>query len=411
MIEHSGDEFLIGVDGGATEVKAHEVVPLSSNLDSRSLVPALGLGPASASFLYDRARGFRPVPMPTQLLAFEKGAVRPSGLEGAQARLWLEAAAQAIASVAEQAGKTRVRLGVCMPGLKTADGRGIAVMRRGPRIPDYLDHLERLLAEGGLALGRHVARLSSDGEACAHGERIDAHGLLRGIGCAYYLGGGTGLAEALVIEGGIRGFDALAGFVRKAWQMEATGGRIVEDLLSPRGMNSAYAALSGRRLPLAPGDHPEQRALAGDERAAAVLRDAAEALATVVLDRMTALRRGFQAGASSGAGSSAAIPSVRITPNTFLERVVIGQRLGVIFAAPELRPVFRDPVEEVLARRIVATGDGALRKHYLDGSSLRADLLVGSRLRAAPAIGAVAMELETAARIDGPRVEAPWDKP
>jgi predicted NBD/HSP70 family sugar kinase len=388
MLEHPGDTSLIGVDGGATEVKAHEIV--------RSAATTLALGTASASVLYDRARGFRPVPMPTQMLALEKGAVQPSGLEGAQARLWLEATARTIAGVAEQSGGARFTVGICMPGLKTADGRGIAVMRRGPRIPDFLDRFEALLAERGIELARPVTRLSSDGEACAHGERIDAQGLLRGVGCAYYLGGGTGIAEALVIDGRVHGFDALAGFVRKAWQMEATGGRVVEDLLSPRGMNAAYAVLGGKRLPLRPGDLPEMRALAGDEQGAAVLRDAAEALSSVVLDRMAALRRGFQAG--------------RITPNTFLDRVVIGQRLGAVFAAPELRPVFRDLVEDLLARKILATGDGALRKHYLDRSNLRPDLLAGSRLRAAPAIGAVAMELEAAARTDVPRVSAPWDR-
>jgi len=393
--ENPESESLIGVDGGATEVKAHEIV--------RSGATTLALGTASASVLYDRARGFRPVPMPTQLLALEKGAVKPSGLEGAQARLWLEATAKTIAGVAEQSGGARFRVGICMPGLKTADGRGIAVMRRGPRIPDFLDRLEALVAGRGIELARPVTRLSSDGEACAHGERIDAQGLLRGVACAYYLGGGTGIAEALVIEGRVHGFDALAGFVRKAWQMEATGGRVVEDLLSPRGMNAAYAALAGKRLPLAQSDLPEMRALAGDEHGAAVLRDAAEALSSVVLDRMAALRRGFQAGPRPA-------HPVRITPNTFLDRVVIGQRLGAVFAAPELRPVFRDPVEDLLARKILATGDGALRKHYLEGSSLRPDLLAGSRLRAAPALGAVAMELEAAARSDVPRVSAPWDQ-
>ena len=395
MLDHPDAALLIGVDGGATEVKAHEIVP------SGSAARTLALGTASASVLYDRARGFKPIPMPTQLLALEKGAVQPSGLEGAQARLWLEATAQTIASVAEQTGGARFRVGICMPGLKTGDGRGIAVMRRGPRIPDFLDRLERLLAERGIALERPVTRLSSDGEACAHGERLDGQGLLRDVACAYYLGGGTGIAEALVVDGRVHGFDALAGFVRKAWQMEASGGRTIEDLLSPRGMNAAYAALSGRRLPLAPADLPEVRALAGDEHGAAVLRDAAEALATVLLDRMAALRRGFQGGPAG----------VRITPNTFLERIVIGQRLGAVFAAPELRRVFRDPVEDLLARKIVGTGDGALRKHYVEGSSLRPDLLAGSRLRAAPAIGAVAMELETAARSDAPRVSAPWDRP
>ena len=94
MPEQPGEELLIGVDGGATEVKAREVVALSRAHLSRGDVPVLGLGPASASCLYDRARGFRPAPMPVQLLALEKGAVHPGGIEGAQARLWHEASAR-----------------------------------------------------------------------------------------------------------------------------------------------------------------------------------------------------------------------------------------------------------------------------------------------------------------------------
>jgi len=394
--ESPEESLLIGVDGGATEVKAHEVVLLSPRSAAAREGFALALGPASASILYERARGFRPVPMPAQLLALERGEPAPGGLEGAQARLWIEAAARAIASVAEQRGRTRALVGMCMPGLKTADGRGLAVVRQGPRIPGYLDRLEAALHELGIELAQPVTRLAGDGEACARGEVADAQGALRGLHSAYYVGGGTGIAEALLIEGRVLGFDALAGFVRKAWQMDATGGRIVEDLLSPRGMNAAWAASTGKRLPLAAEDHPERRALAGDARAAGILTDAAEALAGLVLDRMSALRRGFQG-------------AVRITPNTFLERVVIGQRLGALFADPELSEVFREPAEHALARRILGTGDGALRKHYLAGTSLRPDLLAGSLLRAAPAIGAVSMELEVQRERAPPRLAAPWD--
>jgi hypothetical protein len=385
-------EVLIGVDGGASEVKAHEVVALP-----RGEGPTLGLGAASFCSLYARARGFRPLPVASQLLAHERGKIVLRGMEGAQGRLWLETGARAILAVAAQASRTRARLGVCMPGLKTADGRGIAVMRNGPRIPDYLDRLEAMLAAGGLVLTRPVARLSSDGEASAHGEEMDEHGLLRGIACAYYVGGGTGLAEALKIGGAILGFDALRGSMRKAWQMESSGGRNLEDLLSPRGMNAAWAALSGRRLPLAPEDLPERRALRGDDRAASVLREAAEALAELAVDRMLVLRRGSREGSASGERAAGGTRGARIAANTFLDRIVFGQRLGAILADTELRRVFRDPAEEALARRIVTTGDGALRKHYLDGSTLRPGLLVPSLLREAPAIGAAAIEvLETA---------------
>jgi predicted NBD/HSP70 family sugar kinase len=383
----SDEELLIGVDGGASEVRAHEVVRVPRL--SAGEGPTLGLGASSASTLYDKARGFRPLPMASQLLASERGKIDPKGLEGAQGRLWLEAGARTIQAVAAQAGRTRLRVGVCMPGLKTRDGRGIAAIRNGPRIPDYLDRLQALLASAGLSLARPIGRLSSDGEACARGEDANTQGSLRGVPCAYYVGGGTGIAEALKVEGRIVGLDLLRGFLRKAWQMESGPGRNLEDVLSPRGMNTAYAQASRRKLPLSADDFPERRAAKGDEHAAGILKHAAEALAELVVDRMQALRRGFQdAGAVEGRGSA-----VRIPANTFLARVVVGQRLGTILADPELESCFRGPAEEALARRISATGDGALRKHYLEGASLRAGLLVPSLLRAAPAVGAAAIEL------------------
>jgi predicted NBD/HSP70 family sugar kinase len=383
LLEVSDDEVLIGVDGGASEVRACEIVPVPRRSSAEG--PTLALGPASASRVYDRARGFRPVPMSKQLLASERGKVEPTGLEGAQGRLWLEDCARVVLAVASESAKRRARIGVCMPGLKSADGRGIAVIRNGPRIPDFLDRLQILLASQGLELSRPIARLSSDGEACAYGEEMSAQGAIRGVACAYFVGGGTGIAEALKIDGRIVGLDGLRGFLRKAWQMESEGGRNLEDLLSPRGMNAAYAQAARKKLPLEANDFPERRAAQGVESASGVLRRAAEALAELVVDRMVALRHGFR---EPGARGKAKIP-----PNTILGRVVVGQRLGVILAEPELQSVFQAPAEEALARRIVATGDGALRKHYLEGSLLRPGLLVPSLLRAAPAIGAAAIEL------------------
>jgi predicted NBD/HSP70 family sugar kinase len=380
----SSETILIGVDGGATEVRAHEILALPR----RALLeaPSYGLGAASASRLYDRARGFRPLPLSTQLLASERGKIEPSGIERAQARLWIEAAAEVVSAVAAQAGFERARIGVCMPGLKTANRRGIAVMKHGPRIPDYLDRLEEKLAAAGLRLAQPSGRLSSDGEACAHGEEAGAQGNLRGVGCAYYVGGGTGIAEGIKVDGRIHGLDAFRGRIRKAWQIETGGGRTIEDLLSPKGMNAAYAQAIRRKLPLDAQDHPERRAAEGDERAKHVLRRAAEALADLVVDRMLALRRGLDASREPSAG-------VRVAPNTILDRVVVGQRLGQILADPAHAEVFRVPSEAALAKKILGTGDGALRKHYLEGTTLKDGFLVPSLLRAAPAIGAAAIEI------------------
>jgi predicted NBD/HSP70 family sugar kinase len=385
----SNETILIGVDGGATEVRAHEILALPR----RALLepPSFGLGAASASRLYGVARGFRPLPLSTQVLAFERGKIEPSGIERAQARLWIEAAAEVVLAVASQAGLERARIGVCMPGLKTSNGRGIAVMKNGPRIPDYLDRFEEHLARGGLRVLHQVARLSSDGEACTHGEEAAGpQGHLRGVACAYCVGGGTGIAEGIKVEGRIHALDAFRGRIRKAWQIESGAGRTIEDLLSPKGMNAAYAQAIRRKLPLDAQEYPERRAAEGDELARTVLRRAAEALADLVVDRMLVLRRGVDAAQADSA-------TVRILPNTILDRVVVGQRLGQILADPAHAEVFRVPSEAALAKKILETGDGALRKHYLEGTRLKDGFLVPSLLRAAPAIGAAAIEVLEAA--------------
>src|SRR5262245_9793276 len=190
------NQILIGVDGGASEVKAHQVLLLSE-----AGAPSLALGPASASACYERVEGFEPQPVARQVLAFERGDVAPTDIEAEQGGLWLEAVASSILAVASQAESNVAVIGVCLPGLKTKDGRGVAVMRNGPRLPDFLDVLERRLIQGGLVLSCPIPPLLSDGDACTLGEETDAHGLLRGVSNAYYLGGGTGLAEGLKLAG------------------------------------------------------------------------------------------------------------------------------------------------------------------------------------------------------------------
>ena len=396
MREPYDNELLIGVDGGATEVKAHEVLVLSA---SEGL--SLALGAASASSCYDRAEGFEPAPMAAQLVAFERGAIVLAPPERDQGRLWVEAVASSILSVAAQAGRRAARIGMCMPGLKTADGRGIGVLRNGPRMPDFLAQVEARLAQHALTLAQPIARLVSDGHACGLGENTDAHGLLRDVTNAYYVGGGTGVAEALKLDGEIVLLDLLRGWIEKAWQMEWRSGTSFEELVSTRGINAAYAARSGRALPVHEDEFPEQRAARGDAIALAVMAESSEALAELIFARILALRDGPRtvAGAENSATNMASSTS-RAKKNAHaprhLERVVLGQRLGRIFAEQGLRRIFADRVEKALADRLRASGARDLHAQYLEGASLKPDFLVASTLREAPALGAAALALQDA---------------
>ncbi len=371
----SATPFLIGVDGGATEVKAYEVVVLAPGE-----YWSLGLGTASASCCYDRLEAFEPVPLARQQT--EADAPVRDELERAQADLWIDAIADTIASVASDAGSAPIKIGMCMPGVKTADARGVAMMRNGPRIPDLLDRLESRLADMRVRVERPIAALVADGDACAVGESVDAHGLLRDVANAYYIGGGTGLAEGFRLDGAPVKLDALRGRVRKAWELVTDDGRSFDQVASMGGMNASYSARSGRPLALEEAEFPEQRALHGDALALEVVDEATRALAHLIHRRMRVLAAGapFEDGRAS-------------RPATYLERVVLGQRLGRMYAEPALRRLLRERVETVLAELIVAARDEKARAAYLVDGGLRPGLVCASTLRAAPALGAVALAL------------------
>lgn len=334
---------LIGLDGGATKLAAHEVVALS---DSEAAPLALGGGAAVERV----PLGFAPVALDEQLA--ERDSPRIDALEREAGRAWIAAAARAIAGAAGD--RRRLRLGVCMPGLKTEDARGICVLRHGPRMPRFADELETELASLGFDLVARVPRLIGDGEACGLGEIAADGGSFRGCAQAYYVGGGTGVAEAIVLDGVVRTLDAIG--LPRAWELRRAGGECFEDLVSMKGIN-ARAPRGGAAL----AEHVEERAVAGDRTAARTLVDAAEALAELVALRAKSLC--LLAGGPRR-----------------LERVVLGQRTASLFTDVRLDAWFRGPLEHALASRIARSA----------GSALPTDFLRASRLRAAPAIGAAA---------------------
>jgi hypothetical protein len=386
VLELPRDAVLIGVDAGATEVKAHQVLVLSKGgaLD-------LGVGTASASCCYDRVLDFAPVAIDVQLAALAEGKIEPTALEREQGKHWVQAAVGSIVAVAAQARRRRAVIGIGAPGLKTADGRGLAVVRNGPRIPDYARRIEEGVAAAGLELVRGIGPLSGDGDNCGRGEEVDRHGQFRDVPNVYYVGGGTGLAEALKLRGRLVAFDAVREWLPKAWRMTSERGRNFEDSLSTRGINAQYAADSGEPDPIDHDEFPEVRAEAGDRIADGVMREAAVTLAELVFDRMLRVRRGIGVGRVTGMRNA---EQRHPYLGTFLDRVVVGQRLGRIFGDPHFVQVFRQRVEEALAQRLRTSPYVRMRARYLAGERLKPGFLRASRLRFAPAVGAAAAALE-----------------
>lgn len=271
---------VIGVDGGATYARLHAVARGAAvwHVDTEL-----------ASFAW---------PVPDELGAHEHGG---------------RCAARLAEALANAAAGAPLSFALCMPGKKTADGRGIERANHGPIAPDFLERLERELAAREVALAERPSRLHSDGLAAAAGELHARGGNLVGARHAYYAGSGTGLAEALVIGGEPVPLDWAESWCPKAFALTASTGETFEAELSA----ASLSARSGS------SDFLEIARAAGEPGALETTRRMVGALAELILLRVRAF-------ATSPLG---ALP---------LERIVLGQRFAELVDAPTLRRLERE---------------------------------------------------------------------
>ena len=64
---------------------------------------------------------------------------------------------------------------------------------------------------------------------------------------AYYLGGGTGAADALKLHGKLISFDKCKNWIAKTWEMSDKNGKSMEIYCSANGIQSIYGDLAGFR--------------------------------------------------------------------------------------------------------------------------------------------------------------------
>lgn len=256
---------------------------------------------------------------------------------GADARAWIVAAADAMTEALE--GATRLRFGMGMPGRKTDDGRGIAHALHGPVEPRFCELLEEELRRRGLELDARCPRLADDGVLGCSGELLGVDGALRGARDGYFVGGGTGLAEAFVLDGAVVPFERAPRPLERAWRL-ADGESTFEERLSVRGINHRYRRDGGTH------EYCEFGLAAGEEVARRVVVHAVWDLVRLVWLREQALELTF-------------------------ERVVVSQRLARVLGASAVRPV----VEETLAQVAERGGDERLAARLVLSSCEHAAVL------------------------------------
>lgn len=386
------DIFLIGIDGGATKVNGWSIDVLD---DGKSF--ALGEFCAGKSYreIPGYVENFKPVDINTQLAGLTAGNIVPTEEELAQGKTYTRAVAQVIESIIRKSGKSRVLIGIGMPGLKTKDERGIGAMANGPRIVRYAEDIESLLQTAGIELAEPISHIGSDAYYCGLGEEYAAEGQFRNSVNSYYLGGGTGAADAVKLRGEVVALDRIKDWFVKAWEMKSDDGRSVEKYVSSRGIQSIYADAVHKDIAQIEEQkiYPPQireRALAGEPAACDVFRTLSSHIAVLLYERITTLYSGWQ-GLFSFVNPNRAVPS-KTHPyhKSIFDSLIIGQRLGDLFEECRDDELLWNPMMRKLSVLIAESAflDEPAKQHYLANGKFRTELFKISKLREAPAIGA-----------------------
>jgi predicted NBD/HSP70 family sugar kinase len=381
--------FLIGIDGGATKVTGFVVV--------RHPDHSFGTTGRGVSINYRDYTAFdpdfRPVDLNSQLEDLKSGNCRCRDHEYKQGRVYVRAIAEVIAGLTTRYPGLKPIVGLGMPGLKTPDGKGIAVLANGPRIPDLGRSVERELQAQGILLKTPIAKLGSDADYCGMGEEYAINGSFRQADNALYLGGGTGVADALKLKGQLIPFDQTKNWLPKSWELASDEGLSLERYISARGIQHVYSRFSGIHEHQLESDGifgPQilDRAGNGDEYAQRTLEDVARQLARLILSRINTLFSGCK-------GDFGFVDKQRTQPASShpftglcFDRIVIGQRLGELLEESRSGPFLYRPLLNYLTPWIRESAHPEIRAHYLENGIFRESILHISPLREAPVIGA-----------------------
>ena len=287
--------LLLGLDGGATKILAQ-----TSTIDPRSslIIPKEEYHESNYRDSHKFNSGFIPIDLAQQKQEAKENNYSFSDQEINQSASVIETIVKVIESSEKE--KKISKVGLCFPGIKTANYDGISIMANGPRNINMLSMINKML-KSKLDNGISIKTIYDDSECCVIGEWKSSIGKLRDCKNAIYIGGGTGIADGIILDNKIVGRD-----IERSWELIMPNGESVEQCLSLGGMLSQWNKEKEKSIKaiISLFDH----ARLGDSFANNIIEEAAKAFAFLIDKRIEF----FQ------------------SHNTKPEKIVIGQRLGNI---------------------------------------------------------------------------------
>ena len=207
-------------------------------------------------------------------------------------------------------------IGLCFPGIK--NDRGVVIMANGPRIPDLLERIPE------------IDSLYNDSDCCVVGEWKSTIGKMKNAKNSVYIGGGTGIADGIILNGELIDFNERDD-VKRSWELIMENGQSVESCLSPKGMIDQWNFSNKHKV-------ITLDQLSKNENSKLIFNKAIIAFSYLVQNRIQFFR----------------------SNNSIIEKIVMGQRLGMFMADSKLRSMVEAetdiPIDYSTDRRTAALG-------------------------------------------------------
>ena len=207
-------------------------------------------------------------------------------------------------------------IGLCFPGIK--NGRGVVIMANGPRIPDLLERIPE------------IDTLYNDSDCCVVGEWKSTIGKIQNAKYSVYIGGGTGIADGIILNGELIDFNERDD-VKRSWELIMENGQSVESCLSPKEMIDQWNFSNKDKV-------ITLDQLSKNENSKLIFNKAIIAFSYLVQNRIQFFR----------------------SNNSIIEKIVMGQRLGMFMADSKLRSMVEAetdiPIDYSTDRRTAALG-------------------------------------------------------
>jgi hypothetical protein len=345
----------IGIDGGATKISGGIVKQL--NETTFSIDGDVQTLTYSESPLNNR--NFQPVDLDLQLTQKDNPLLQTEEVK--QGQTILECCESVINKLAKTNSGNKYLLGIGMPGLKSPDQKGIMVTNNGPRSPRFLDVLEHRLRLTELNFDS-IQKLENDSDLCGLGELYGKNGSFREVENALYIGTGTGIADAILLDGKIIPFDNIGTWMPKSWQLKNENGIPIEKIISHKGMMMQYSKKTGISFQRLEKEEIYPELFIKKDDAVEIRTDFVYTVAWLIFQRAEKL---FEK-----------------KPTTTFNRIILGLRLAqLIEKIPELFVEIKLSVKKQIRDSQVL--NQTTKKYYL-----QKNLLSLSKLLHAPIIGA-----------------------